>query len=101
MRDYLELLKIIGNGIESVAFKRHFDNDIDFNNFMIRVLKNEHVQLLENPDGKIITRLTPEGKTHLKKESQFTKKWYEKPEWWGIIISGIIGTAGLMIAIFK
>lgn len=101
MRDYLELLKIIGNGIESVAFKRYFDNSLDFNSFVIRGLENGHVQVFENSDGKIINRLTPEGKTYLKKESQFTKKWYEKPEWWGIIISGIIGAAGFMIAIFK
>ena len=42
--------------------------------------------------GKLEERIA-----RLKREKEFAKKWYRKHEWWGIIVSGLIGLAGIII----
>ncbi len=102
MADYLELLEIIGKGIELHELEKKFDNKpYEFSKFIDGALKRGHVLYERTKNEKHIYKLSPEGQSYLKKEREFTKRWYKKAEWWGIIITGLIGTVGLLIAIFK
>ena len=100
-KDYLELLKAIGNGIEYHELERKFDHQFDYATFTQQVQARGHAHNSRTPDGKSILKLSPEGWSHIKKESQITKKWYRKAEWWGIIVSGAIGAVGLAVALFR
>lgn len=97
-KDYLELLEMIEKGVKPSELRKHFINDKDCNDFFVRAIENGDIRLYLNPDHTTTTRLTPEGQSYLKEKIQ---KWYMRPEWWGIIVSGLIGAAGLAVALFK
>jgi len=98
--DYLEALEKIGKGIDADKVKDLFDNQSEYESFDYHARTEGHISITREDKGRIC-RLTPKGVLYIKKETTFFKKWYRKPEWWGIIISAVIGTAGLIVAITK
>jgi len=100
-KDYLQLLEILKAGIAYDSFEKEFNPPSEHASFVNEALRAGHIQISKASTTGSTIKLTPAGLSYLKKESQTMGKWYRKPEWWGIIVSGLIGAAGLAVAMFR
>ncbi|MBI4020001.1 MAG: hypothetical protein HY367_01605 [Candidatus Aenigmarchaeota archaeon] len=105
MLDYLELLEVVGGGIYKKTLDEKMGNESDTDRFVNRAYLNHHIEYAQErvtyrSKGALL-QLSPEGRLYIKKEKLLYNKWYKKPEWWGIILSGVIGALGLIIALIK